>query len=186
MRKKRGLCGKRPFVAHKLCAKITAMSLHTTVGFAHTDELGSYRLRTAQASDQEGIRSLIRAVRINPMGIHWQRFVIAVDAADTLIGCGQVKQHGDGSRELASIAVVRSWRKQGVARAIIQHLLQAQPHPLWLTCISRLIPFYTQFGFHEVTDTAEMPLYFRWVCRLYRLFARGKQSQIYLAVMVLR
>jgi hypothetical protein len=56
-----------------------------------------------------------------------------------------------------------------VARAIIEHLLSNSSRPLWLTCVSSLVPFYTRFGFYEVTNPAYMPPYFRWVSRLFRL-----------------
>jgi N-acetylglutamate synthase-like GNAT family acetyltransferase len=144
----------------------------------------AFQLRRATAADQPVIKSLISAVQINPMGLKWQNFIVAVDEADSLIGCGQVKRHRDDSRELASIAVAREWRKQGIARAIIQRLLAETPPPLWLTCISRLVPFYQKFGFVEVTNTADMPPYFGRAQRLFRLFLRLSRREGYLAVMV--
>lgn len=160
------------------------MSLPPLIEQVGVGASGAYHLRAATAADQKAIKALIRAARINPLGIDWRRFVVAVDAQGALLGCGQVKLHRDGSRELASIAVARAWRKQGVARTIIHYLLQTHPAPLWLTCLSRLIPFYAQFGFREVTDAAQMPPYFRRVYRLYNLFARGQRPEGYLAVMV--
>jgi predicted N-acetyltransferase YhbS len=67
--------------------------------------------------------------------------------------------------------VAPTWRRQGVARAIIEHLLTNAPRPLWLTCMSGLVPFYERFGFREVTALANMPSYFRWVSRLFRFLA---------------
>jgi hypothetical protein len=46
-----------------------------------------------------------------------------------------------------------------------------QPAPLWLTCVSPLVPFYTRFGFREITIFAEIPPYFRSVSRLFGLLA---------------
>lgn len=142
-----------------------------------------FKIRPATAADQQAIKTLIRAVRINPLGLEWQHFLVAVDATGNLIGCGQVKPHRDGSRELASIAVVRAWRKQGVARAIIEQLMSQHAPPLWLTCTSNLIPFYEQFGFVEVTETAGLPPYFRRLRRLSHIFLRFARRQEYLAVM---
>jgi N-acetylglutamate synthase-like GNAT family acetyltransferase len=142
------------------------------------------RIASATAVHHPSIKKLIRTVRINPMGLDWRHFVVALDKHGELVGCGQVKPHRDGSFELASIAVVYSWRKQGVARAIIQQLLAAHTPPLWLTCISTLVPFYAQFGFRETKDLSEMPRYFRRVSRLFRLFMRRRHSPEYLAVMV--
>ncbi len=143
-----------------------------------------FHIEAATAVHQPQIKKLIRTVRINPMGLNWRHFVVALDENGELIGCGQVKPHRDGSFELASIAVQRRWRKQGVARAIIQHFLTAHAPPLWLTCVSKLVPFYTQFSFRETKDLSEMPPYFRRVSRLFHLFMRRRKQTEYLAVMV--
>jgi len=132
----------------------------------------SFSLRPATQADFPAIRSLIHEVGINPMALDWQRFTIAVDTNDRLVGCGQIKLHGDGSRELASIAVLPEWRKQGVARAIIIHLLEAQPRPLYLTCRGGLGPLYEKFSFKDATDAVDLPPYFRRLARLARLFQR--------------
>lgn len=82
-----------------------------------------------------------------------------------MIGCGQVKQHRDGARELASIAVVESWRGRGVAGAIIRRLMQAEGSRLYLTCRAGLGPFYHHFGFREAAPD-ELSPYFRRLSRL--------------------
>lgn len=133
-----------------------------------------FRLRPATRRDQAAIRGLIRAVHINPLGIRWRRFILAVDHQGGLVGCGQVKPHADGSRELASIAVVEAWRGRGVASAVIRHLMAAAPPPLWLTCRDRLIPFYERFGFRTVEPGQPMPPYFRRILRLARILIRAR------------
>lgn len=115
-----------------------------------------FTLRPAARSDAFAIRLLIWRVRINPMNLNWRRFVVAVDRQGRLLGCGQVKPHGDGSRELASIASQLNARGQGVAHAIIAHLLEQSAPPLYLTCSARLEGFYRRFGF-RVLLPAEMP-----------------------------
>ena len=124
-----------------------------------------FALRPATSADFPAIRGLIRLVQINPIDLDWQRFVIAVTPEGEMIGCGQVKPHGDGSRELASIAVTPPWRKQGVARAIIEYLTANEPGTLYLTCRANLGPFYTRFGFKAI-EQQEMPPYFRRISRL--------------------
>jgi N-acetylglutamate synthase-like GNAT family acetyltransferase len=128
----------------------------------------NFSLRPATRSDQVRIRSLIRTVRINPTGLDWPRFVVAVTSSGELIGCGQVKTHADGSRELASIAVAPDYRGEGVARAIIEHLINIHPKPLYLTCRSSLEPFYQQFGFQTIPNN-QMPPYFRRISRLAKI-----------------
>ena len=134
--------------------------------------LSNYQLQPATAVHQPAIKALIRAVRINPMGIDWRRFVVALDASGELIGCGQLKQHWDGSWELASIAIAPGWRGQGIAQAIILRLLADGPRPVWLTCVDTLIPFYEPFGFDNVTEIQTMPPYFRLIYRLFQLVSR--------------
>ena len=124
-----------------------------------------FTLRPATQSDQREIRKLIRQVRINPTGLDWQHFVVAVSPVGELIGCGQVKIHHDGSRELASIAVIPDYRHEGIGSTIIGHLINIHPRPLYLTCRSNLEPFYQQFKFQTIRES-EMPPYFRRVNRL--------------------
>jgi N-acetylglutamate synthase-like GNAT family acetyltransferase len=115
-----------------------------------------FTLRPAARSDALAIRLLIWRARINPMNLNWHRFVVAVDPQEKLLGCGQIKPHSDGSRELASIATQLHARGQGVAHAIITRLLEQSAPPLYLTCAARLEGFYRRFGF-KVLLPAEMP-----------------------------
>jgi N-acetylglutamate synthase-like GNAT family acetyltransferase len=150
-----------------------------------TDTQPAITYRTAQAKDEGAIKALIRAVNINPMGLKWQRFLVAVDGNGRLIGCGQIKSHRDGSRELASIAVQKGWRRQGIAGNIIKHLLAKEAPPVWLTCMNKLVPFYEQFGFVEVQagDGRILPLYFRQARRFFKLFQWFSRFPGYLAIM---
>jgi N-acetylglutamate synthase-like GNAT family acetyltransferase len=125
----------------------------------------TYPIRPARQDEFSEIRRLIRQVGINPTGLDWRRFVVAVDAADQMIGCGQIKPHDGGILELASIAVKPNWRERGVARAIIEHLLDENQGTLYLTCRARLGPLYERFGFRSLRKE-EMPDHYR---RLYRL-----------------
>lgn len=131
--------------------------------------MSSYRLQTATSNQKNEIKALIRAAQINPLGLDWRRFIVALDENGRVIGCGQLKPHKGGAWELASIAIEPDWRGQGVARAVIEYLLNDSPRPLWLTCVTPLVPFYTRFGFDAVIDPAQMPPYFRRVSRLFRL-----------------
>jgi len=115
----------------------------------------SFQIRHAKSGDQASIRSLIRKVGINPLGLDWRRFYVAVDQGDQIIGCGQIKFHKDGSRELASIAVDEKWRGRGIATSVIQQLLR-EGEGLWLVCRKGLVPFYERFGFKEVDQKGEL------------------------------
>lgn len=124
-----------------------------------------FTLRPALETDLNAIKELIYEGEINPMGLDWERFIVAINPEGEIIGCGQLKPHGKDILELASIAVNRVYRKQGVARAIIEHLLADSPRPLYLMCRSRLEPLYEKFGFRSITYD-EMPRYFQRISRL--------------------
>ena len=128
--------------------------------------------RPATREDFPAIRELIHTVGINPTGLDWRRFLLAVTGTGVLVGCGQIKPHKDGSRELASIAVREEYRGRGVARALILRLLEGQPRPLYLMCRARLGSFYNQYGFRAIGQN-EMPPYFRRISRLVKLFNHG-------------
>ena len=127
-------------------------------------------LRAATKDDFPAIRELTRRVNINPMGLDWRRFLLAVDSSNKMLGCGQLKPHGEHVTELASIAVVPEARKLGVARTIIEHLIRQAPRPLYLTCRSSLGPFYQKWGFGVVSMHA-MPPYYRRLARVVALLA---------------
>lgn len=128
-------------------------------------------LRRAEPGDASAIRQLIYRVGINPLGLEWRRFWI-VEENGKLIACGQIKIHRDGSRELASIAVVPERRRRGYARAVIEQLLSDAQKPLYLTCRPNLEQFYAKFGFDTVRQPAEMPPYFRRVWKIARFIGR--------------
>jgi len=134
--------------------------------------MGNYHLRPAVAADSVQIRKLIRAVGINPMSLDWNRFILAVDEENRVIGCGQLKPHQDGSVELASIAIIPERRGEGIAREIIEYLITTAPSgPLYLTCRSGLGELYERFGFIPIGED-QMPPYFRKISRIFRLFTK--------------
>jgi N-acetylglutamate synthase-like GNAT family acetyltransferase len=143
-----------------------------------------FSIRQAVKEDHQAIRVLILQARINPLGLDWQRFLVAEDQDGELIGCGQVKQHRDSSRELASIAVKEQWRRRGVASQLILSLKAQHGPPLWLICRPDLRPFYKRHGFVEDTTLENLPSHYRGLFQLIRLFRWLRiQGQI-IAVMV--
>jgi N-acetylglutamate synthase-like GNAT family acetyltransferase len=143
--------------------------------------LADISLRPATQADDAAIKALIRSAQINPMDLDWRRFLLAVTRDGEMVGCGQVKPHSDGTRELASIAVRPAWRGRGVARLIIEQLLAESPRPLYLTCASRLGPFYEKFGFRAVSES-EMTPYFRRLSRLATAFMKMARGQTLLVM----
>lgn len=143
-----------------------------------------YQVRAARAEDEPAIKQLIRETRLNPMGLKWPNFVVAEDEQGQFIGCGQIKTHKNGVRELASIAVVKAWRGRDVATTIIAELLNRATFPLYLMCASHLVPFYEKFTFVEIKDAAAIPHPFRRFRRFIRMLNFFIRSSEYLAIMV--
>lgn len=144
----------------------------------------NYTLRPALVSESAQIKDLIKLVGINPTGLDWKRFLVAVNERGQVIACGQIKPHGVDIRELASIATHPDYRGQGIARAIIEILLRETPKPLYLMCISHNGPMYEKFGF-QVIAIQQMPRYFSRIKKLFDVTDVFRKSQEDLLVMKL-
>jgi N-acetylglutamate synthase-like GNAT family acetyltransferase len=117
-------------------------------------------IRPATENDQPAIRRLIAEVRLPRMNLQWPNFVVAEEDRE-MVGMGQVKSHGDGSRELASIAVLPQRQGKGVGTAVIKALLAREAGVvLHLSCRRELEGYYERFGFRRVEPTGYPP-YFR-------------------------
>lgn len=110
-------------------------------------------IREAVAADHKAIRELVLAANLNPVGLDWRRFQVA-DAEGQVVGIGQLKLHKDGTLELASIAVLPEWRKQGIGRALVGALLAGGRAPVYLFCLEHLMDFYVPFGFRAIPARA--------------------------------
>jgi N-acetylglutamate synthase-like GNAT family acetyltransferase len=116
-------------------------------------------IRSATANDQATITSIVRAAHLNPINVKWPNFVVAEDGDSgrgRIIGVGQLRPYSDGSRELASLAVVPECRGRGIGTQLTRRLLENQPGPLYLMCEPELESYYTRFGFRHV-ERAGMP-----------------------------
>lgn len=131
-------------------------------------------LRAATAADQPMIRAMIHTARLNPVHVQWPNFIVAVARAGEaapaqIVGVGQIKPHGDGSRELASIAVLPAYQSRGIAAALIHTLLGGECGPVYLYCGNTMPAYYARFGFVEVEANA-LP---RAIARWFRLGKRA-------------
>lgn len=127
-------------------------------------------LRSAVRADDATIKKIVRAANINPMDLNWQRFIVAEEDGQ-IIGTGQIKPHNDGSRELASIAVVPERQGQEIGSRIIRALIERESGVLYLMCREKLGTYYPRFGFYAVAD-GQMPPYFRRIARAARIFSK--------------
>jgi len=116
--------------------------------------------RPATAADERAIHRIIREAHLPRMNLHWPNFLVADEDGDT-VGVGQVKSHGDGSREVASIAVVPKRQGEGVGTTVINALLAREAGVvLHLSCRRELEGYYERFGFSRI-EPAAYPPYFR-------------------------
>lgn len=125
-------------------------------------------IRPALESESAQIKELIHLVGINPTGLDWRRFIVAVDESGRVISCGQVKPHGRKNEilELASIATHPDHRNRGLARKVIEALLERTPRPLYLMCMAHNGPVYERFGFVPL-EYDEMPRYFQRIKKVF-------------------
>jgi N-acetylglutamate synthase-like GNAT family acetyltransferase len=145
----------------------------------------NFSLRSARETESTQIKELIHSVGINPMDLDWKRFIVAVNDQDEMIGCGQLKPHGNDILELASLAVYPEQRGKGVGRALIEYLLKDSPRPLYLMCESSVGPLYEKFGFQEI-PYKEMPRYFQRISKLAGLVTTLARREERLLVMKLQ
>ena len=133
-------------------------------------------IRPATQEDQGTIRRLIKEAGINRMSLNWPNFLMA-EKDGAVVGIGQVKTHRDGSRELASLAVVPARQGQGVGSALIKALLAREHGLVHLTCRSQLQGYYDRFGFRRL-EAAEFPPYFKRMIPIINMVARLIGTQI--------
>lgn len=121
--------------------------------------MAEFNIRPAVEADFPLIKKLVNDSHINPLGLNWNRFLIA-EINGQFAGCGQIKPHFDGTMELASIATVPEMRGHGISSAIIRNLIRNASRPIYLICRGPLGVFYEKFGF-RVLDMHELPEYYR-------------------------
>ena len=111
------------------------------------------------------------------MNLKWPNFLIAEDDG-AIVGVGQVKTIRDGTREVASIAVVPSRQRQGIGSSIVSSLLDRQgDRVLHLRCELRIQGFYERFGFRRISRN-EFPPHFARVTPFVNMLARLARTEI--------
>jgi N-acetylglutamate synthase-like GNAT family acetyltransferase len=137
-------------------------------------------IRTATAADQLTIKAMVRAARLNPFHLDWPRFIIAEERGQ-VVGIGQIKVLGDGTRELASLVTAPTHQGLGIGGAIVRTLQARSPGPLYLRCATHNVGFYQRFGFVDLTADAMPPdlrrtyLLVRRVLRVVNAVTRGDE-----------
>jgi N-acetylglutamate synthase-like GNAT family acetyltransferase len=120
---------------------------------------------------------MIRSANLNRMNLKWPNFLVAEEGG-AVVGIGQVKAHGDGSREVASMAVVPAWQGKGIGSAIIKALIAGEgDRVLYLTCRREMRGYYERFGFRTIAK-ADYPPYFARLIRVVNAFALLARTEV--------
>ena len=143
-----------------------------------------YEIRPAVELESAQIKNLIYLVGINPTGLDWKRFTVAVNDGGEVIACGQVKPHGADLQEMASIAVSPAYRGQGIARKIIEELLSKTSRPVYLMCMGHNGPMYEKFEFKSI-PYEQMPRYFQRIQKVFAIADVFRKTGEELLVMML-
>lgn len=115
-------------------------------------------IEPATPADQAAIVALVRSERLNPNGLHSERFIVARDGG-RIVGAVQMRAHGDGSRELGSLVVAPSHRSRGLAGHMIKRLLAEHPGPIFLITKRANTLHWVRFGFAPIPATrAPLPV----------------------------
>lgn len=124
-------------------------------------------LRPATEADQDVIRAMVFAERLDPTSLNWRNFIVAADDGE-IVGIAQIKPHRD-CREFGSLVVKPAYRGRGIGRQLVEALLSKEAGDVYLLCAVQRVPYYRQFGF-EVIDDAQAPPTLRRKLRLVGLF----------------
>ena len=109
----------------------------------------TFRIRRAREADDYALTSLVRSERLNPIGIDWRRFVLAVDEKG-IAGAVQLRLHDDDSRELGSLVVREDARGRGIAARLIDALLAPVTTRVCMITGARFAHHYVRWGFRRI------------------------------------
>jgi amino-acid N-acetyltransferase len=116
----------------------------------------AYVIRRAVAEDEAAIQALVRSERLNPHGLHFANFAVAV-RGDEIIGATQIRHHRDGSLELGSVVVARPWRGCGISGELIDWLLKKETGTVHVITRKKHAGHYARWGFEAVSSRAAPP-----------------------------
>jgi len=134
-----------------------------------------YTLRKATRKDHDTIKELIQHVGINPIGIHWKRFVV-LEVENTIIGCVQRKEFVFVAQELSSLAILPKWQKKGLSSKLIQACIEGASKELFLVCDEKIASIYRKHGFIRYT-AKDLSILYRthlWISHIFwRIISDG-------------
>jgi N-acetylglutamate synthase-like GNAT family acetyltransferase len=112
-------------------------------------------IRPATAAEADPVRRLVRAQpRMNPTGLDWRNFVVAVRPDRRVVGCVQLRPAGKGAVELGSLVVDAAERGKGLAARLVTAVLtRTEARVLVVTAAGRA-HHYAPWGFRRIRPWA--------------------------------
>jgi len=111
-------------------------------------------IRKARQTDMAKINSIALKYDLDSNDMEFQQFIVAEEAGK-IVGFGRLLPH-EGCIELGTIGVVEEYRGKGIAKKIIERLLdlvRAGLKPAPSVYLTTLIPsFFEQFGFKRLDE----------------------------------
>lgn len=88
---------------------------------------------------------------------HSQRVAVAITAADDLVGFARALTDGRSNGYLSMVAVAPAWRRQGVGRALLSHVMGDNPAITWVLRAGRegAAEFFAKLGFQASSMAME-------------------------------
>ncbi len=115
----------------------------------HSGDAAFVLIRAAVALDQAAITRLVQGERLNPNGLAWQNFIVAV-VGGAVVGAVQMRQHDDDSLELGSLVVHREHRRRGIAGRLITVLLNLHAGQVHVITHRKNAVHYRRWSFRPI------------------------------------
>lgn len=123
-----------------------------------------YRIRHAHTSDIPAIleiclplieRRVLLGKEMVALYEAVQEFLVAVDDADRLIGCGALHVMWQDLAEVRTLAVSDAWRGKGVGAALLDALIERAKSigVSRIFCLTFEVSFFSSQGFREISET---------------------------------
>lgn len=135
---------------------------------------GAIVLRPARAMDIDGIVSLVNGYAAESVMLFrtpesvratLHDFVVAVDARDTVVACGALKEYSPSLAEVASVAVARAAHGRGLGTLVVHEVERlAQKRGIDELFALTLTPGFFEHAGYAVTDRALYPEKIRRDC----------------------
>ncbi|WIA41925.1 hypothetical protein OEZ86_009238 [Tetradesmus obliquus] len=141
----------RPCARHR-CFVVRAGALNTS---------STSNLRSATSQDVPAIRQRLLQEKMNPLSLDPKNFTVVESEEGQLLAFAQLQPVAAAGAsmpayEFRSLVVDPPSRGQGKGSQLMQHIVSACPHDIYLTTLAKTTPFYQKAGF-RLLQPADIP-----------------------------